>query len=178
MEVRLHRSDEDLEQILHLQKQNHKDLIDQSEAQKEGYVTVRHDIDALKEICQPDGHVIALHEGRVIGYALTMHSQYAEAIPVLSELMDQMKAIEGSRPFLIMGQLCVAKDWRGKGVVRELYNHMKTALGEKYDGIYTEVAADNPRSMKAHLKNGYQLVKTYSNSAGKPWHLIYCNWNK
>lgn len=58
MEVRLHQTEDDLRQILHLQKQNHKDLISPKQAEQEGYLTLKHDLDTLATICGSDGHVI------------------------------------------------------------------------------------------------------------------------
>ena len=176
MKVRLHSTTEDLLQILDLQKRNHKDAISREQAVKEGYVTVRHNMESLSEICGEDGHVIAVYNNEVVGYALTMHSMYAEKIPELIELMEQLRSIEDNQEFLIMGQLCVAKEWRGKGVVKNMYAHMKDCFVDRYPGIYTEVASDNLRSLKAHIKCGYQVIHTYDNRAGKEWKIVYCDW--
>jgi hypothetical protein len=176
MKVRLHKSDDDLQQILHLQKRNHKDFITPKQAEKEGYVTVRHSLESLKAICGNDGHVIAMDGGHVIGYALTMHSYYAEHIPVLQEMMDQIRTLIGDIEFLIVGQLCVDINWRGKGVVAVMYDHMKNMFGDAYPGIYTEIALDNPRSMRSHIKCGFQVMKSYHNQNGKQWNIVYCNW--
>ena len=177
MNIKLHHTKDELRQILKLQKQNHKDFIPKDQAQKEGYVTVLHDLRSLSEICGDDGHVIATDaQGKVIGYALTMHSTYADKIPVLYELMEQLRIIIGQNRFLIMGQLCVAKAWRGKGVVGTMYDHMRESFKDRYAGIYTEIASDNFRSLKAHEKCGYKVVHTYLNKAGKEWKIVHCNW--
>ena len=153
MNVRLHHTTEDLRQILHLQKQNHKDFIPKDQAQKEGYVTVLHDLRSLSEICGDDGHVIATDaQGKVIGYALTMHSTYADKIPVLYELMEQLRIIIGQNRFLIMGQLCVAKAWRGKGVVGTMYDHMRESFKDQYAGIYTDAINQCTAWNKTHTE--------------------------
>ena len=105
-----------------------------------------------------------------------MHSTFADKIPVLYELMEQLKIIGGGNPFLIIGQLCVAREWRGKGVVGAMYDLMRESFTDRYTGIYTEIASDNLRSLRAHEKCGYQVVHTYLNKAGKEWKIVHCNW--
>ena len=74
-----------------------------------------------------------------------------------------------------MGQVCIDKAYRGQGVFRGLYQKMKVELHKKYDLLITEVAANNPRSLRAHNAIGFKDLLIYQSGA-IDWHLIYWNW--
>lgn len=57
--------------------------------------------------------------------------------------------------YVVVGQLFVAKEYRGQGLVRELYNYYKECLLDKFDYCIADVASDNPRSRKSHLSVGF-----------------------
>ena len=61
---------------------------------------------------------------------------------------------------MVVGQLCVAKNYRGLGLVQQMYQHFKKSLSGEYDYCITDVAENNPRSLKVHLKTGFQVINT------------------
>ena len=77
--------------------------------------------------------------------------------------------------YIAMGQICVDKSQRGKGVFRGLYNFMKDELSKEYDAIITEVDVLNTRSSQAHKAVGFEILKNYS-SNNQDWELIIWNW--
>ena len=177
MIVRFHKDDEELLQILQLQQKNDRSIISQAEFQKEGFLTLQHTIDDLKNICGNNGHTVAIYEDVVIGYALTMLSNHHRQIPALGEMINKIEQLKGETSFLVMGQVCVDKLWRGHGVFGLMYNHIKHQFEERYHGIYTEIDEENPRSIRAHEKVGFKTVTKYKNSVGKTWYLVYWKWN-
>ena len=162
----------ELEQILDLQQRNLPKNISQEESTKEGFVTVEHTLDLLKSMNDVCGHIIAVDDGQVVGYALCMHPQFAEDIEVLRPMFGEIdKALESKLNYMAMGQICVAKSHRGQGVFRKLYQTMQEKLPEGFDTIITEVDGKNKRSLAAHTAIGFTTLTIY-HSDGKEWHII------
>mgnify|MGYP000294817886 CR=1 FL=1 len=55
-----------------------------------------------------------------------------------------------------MGQICIAKEYRGSGVFRGLYQNMQRFIKGSYEAIITEVDIRNTRSMNAHKAIGFK----------------------
>ena len=162
----------ELEQILDLQQRNLPKNISQEESTKEGFVTVEHTMDVLQAMNEVCGHIIAVDESQVVGYALCMHPKFAEDIEVLRPMFHEIdKALKGKVNYIAMGQICVAKTHRGQGIFRKLYHTMKEKLPKGFDTIITEVDGKNPRSLAAHAAIGFKTLAIY-HSGGKEWHVI------
>ncbi|MGX1928381.1 N-acetyltransferase family protein [Flagellimonas sp. 2504JD4-2] len=161
-----------LEQILELQQQNLPKNLTAKEKEREGFLTVEHSLSILKEMNDECGHIIALDEEKVVAYALCMHPKFAESIEVLKPMFHEInKVVKNNGNYMVMGQICVAKTHRGKGLFRRLYKTMKEKLPRGFDSIITEVDAKNQRSVNAHKAVGFSELKKYS-SDGKDWLLI------
>ena len=175
-------TDDHLEQILELQGSNTEAALSREEVAEQGFVTVRHDLDLLREMNRVDQHIIALCDQQVIGYALVMQTEFESRLPVLGPLFDQIRSLSyAGRPvrdyrYFIMGQVCVARPFRGQGVFEGLYQCMGRCYAEQYDFVITEVAARNPRSIRAHEKVGFRLLRRYAH--GEQWDLIYWDWQE
>jgi RimJ/RimL family protein N-acetyltransferase len=176
------KTDQQLEQILQLQRRNTVAALSIDEVAAQGFVTVQHDLDLLREMNQVDQHIIALRDQRVIGYALVMQREFEARLPILKPLFGQIRSlthngrsVEDYRYF-IMGQVCVAKPFRGQGVFEGLYQCMRRCYGGRYDFVITEVATRNQRSIRAHEKVGFRLLRSYKH--GEQWDLIYWDWQE
>lgn len=62
---------------------------------------------------------------------------------------------------LIAGPICVDSDYRGQGVVRELYRTLFALVPKLYEIVVVFVSLDNPRSISAHAKLGMNEVSTF-----------------
>ena len=165
-------SQEELEQILRLQQSNLARNISLEESEREGFVTVEHDMESLSAMNRVCGHIIATESGNLIGYALCMHPRFADHIEVLRPMFTELERfVPKLSGHLIMGQVCVAKGHRGKGVFRMLYRTMKDCLPKGFDSIITEVDGNNKRSQVAHAAIGFQTIRIYHHQ-GKEWHIL------
>jgi len=168
--------DIELYQILALQKKNLSSSISSSEKKKEGFVTVHHDFAILKKMNNQQPHIIAKHNDIVIGYTLCMTRNFGTAIAVLKPMFIEIeKSVLQYKKYIVMGQVCIDKAYRGQGVFRQLYQKMKTELNGQYNFLVTEVASDNIRSLHAHQAIGFKTFAIYE-SDNITWHLIYWNW--
>ncbi len=164
--------EDELIQILELQRQNLPVSLSMEEKHREGFVTVSHSLDLLKEMHKVCPHIIAKDKDTVIGYALCMHPRFAGTVPVLKPMFREIKkVVPEEQKYMVMGQICVHKAYRKKGIFRKLYQTMKTALFPDYPTIITEVDTKNQRSLKAHYAVGFKDLKTYR-STNQEWQLI------
>lgn len=162
-----------LQQILLLQQQNLPKNLSKDERKREGFLTVEHSYAVLKEMNDECGHIIALKNDKVIGYALCMHPKFADSIAVLRPMFHEInKVVKQQRNYMVMGQVCVAKTHRGKGIFRQLYKTMKEKLPKGFNSIITEVDAKNLRSLQAHRAVGFTKLKRYMGEGEKEWVLI------
>ena len=165
-------SGEELGQILELQKENLRGSIPRREQQREGFVTVKHTLNQLRQMNKVCGHILAKDGPVLAGYALCMHPTFSRDIVVLRPMFVQLeKWLPASARYMVMGQICIRKEYRGKGVFRGLYTHMKEVLTPEYDSIVTEVDRTNTRSLDAHRAMGFLPLCTYA-SGGQDWEVI------
>ncbi|MBS9462484.1 GNAT family N-acetyltransferase [Flagellimonas sp. 389] len=165
-------TDTELEQILLLQQQNLPKNLTKAEKDNEGFVTVEHSLQILKEMNDTHGHIIAIENDIVIGYALSMHPKFANTIDVLKPMFKEIsKTMKTNTRYMVMGQICIAKPYRRKGVFKGLYSHMKHTLSKEFDCIITEVDSSNKRSISAHKAIGFKDLKQYK-TQNREWSLI------
>lgn len=174
-------TEEDLKGILELQQINLPQNISNEELESQGFVTVKHDLNLLTRMNSPYQHIIAKEEDKVVGYTLVMLRKWKNDIPVLEEMFDQINSINyearflGEAKYFIMGQVCVAKSQRGQGVFAGLYVEMKKRMHNDFDYVITEIASRNYRSLRAHEKVGFEIIKTYRIGDGEEWVLVLMN---
>jgi ribosomal protein S18 acetylase RimI-like enzyme len=175
-------SDEDLQQILDLQAKNLPKNLSQEETQSEGFVTIEHDFDLLKRMNSPHPHIVArdAHTNQVIGYALVMLPNFRTVIPIAAPMVDQIEQVvyQGQRlgaahdtsnknesdnkdMFVLVGQLCVDKAYRGLSISTAMYREYQRRMEPHFHYVVTVVSSNNPRSMRAHEKVGFQVVRRY-----------------
>lgn len=163
---------QELEQILSLQQRNLPDRLSANEKLEEGFLTVRHTLPQLQRMNEACAHIIARNGNQVVGYALCMHPSFGGEIPVLEPMFVQLKQLLPAKcRYMVMGQVCVDKAFRGQGVFRGLYRKMQEVLKGTFDTIITEVDATNQRSLKAHRAIGFTELGSYI-SGEQDWHLI------
>jgi GNAT superfamily N-acetyltransferase len=169
-------SDDDLKHILALQKKNLPHAIASAEEiAEEGFVTVSHTFDLLKEMNGVCAHIVAKYEDIVVGYALCLHTQFADDIDILKPMFEQIDILMPSRDkYIVMGQICIDKAFRRRGIFRKLYGTMQSLVKpEGFDAILTLVDAINTRSLQAHYAVGFELLKSYDDdSKPRKWMLI------
>ena len=168
-------SDEELSQILRIQQDNVRTKLSPDEMLQEGFVTLVHDLEILRQMNQVCPHVIACVDDRVIGYALAMAPAFRKSVPLLKSLFERLDHLIPHRNYLIMGQICIDKPFRGKGVFRGLYDFYRHQLKNEYDCLVTEVAAENPRSLGAHIGVGFKNICTRTEH-DKDWEILLWDW--
>lgn len=167
-----------LEGILRLQQVNLPVNISATEAREQGFLTLVHDLSTLAAMNEDYGHSIALADGEVVGYALMMQTKFDSHVPALKGLMNMLENQQwNGKPlqaynYFIMGQVCVAKDYRGQGVFAGLYEHQKQHCQHDFDLIITDIAARNTRSCRAHAKVGFVEMARFIDTDEQEWVIV------
>ena len=169
-----------MRQIHALQAANLPTALTPTQQAAQGFVTVRHDMPVLERMNEVTPAVIAKERNRVVGYALVMPRDFASDVPILRPLFDVLESLtwrgmslrENARWFL-MGQICIADGYRGSGIFDRLYRTMAHHYRDRFDFTVTEVAARNPRSLRAHARVGFETLRVYADATtGEDWHVI------
>jgi GNAT superfamily N-acetyltransferase len=189
-------NDTELQDILILQRANYPEHLTKEERIQESFVSARHTLDLLREMNCTYPHVIAKEtnkaatdtptgsNGRVVGYTLCLLRTFdVKRIPALEGLLDILAETRYlDKPldeynYIIMGQVCVAKEYRGQGIFVKLYETMRDRLSSQYECIVTAVSSSNPRSLRAHEKIGFQTVHVHP-TEGHDWIIVLWDWKR
>jgi GNAT superfamily N-acetyltransferase len=166
--------DHELVQILELQRANHAVNLDPNEVAAQGFVTVVHDLPLLQQMHALSPSIVAVDDEALAGYALVMPVECRALIPVLVPMFERIDRL-GVTDYYIMGQICVAKAYRGRGVFDAMYAAHREHLATRYRRCVTEIATRNTRSMRAHERVGFRNLETYRDATDE-WALVVWEW--
>jgi len=171
---------DEVHQILDLQAANLPVALTPEAMASQGFVTVRHERAVLLRMNERAPAIIARDGGRVVGYALVMPRDFAPFVPILAPLFAMLDglswqgtALRDNPRWFVMGQICVARGYRGIGVLDGLYRAMADTYRDRFDFTVTEVAERNSRSLRAHARAGFETLHVYHDATtGERWHVI------
>jgi GNAT superfamily N-acetyltransferase len=176
------QTNEELKGLLALQRRNHADKLTAAEIKSQGFVTVRHQLTDLQQMNAIEQNVIAKDGTQVIAYAIAMTAASQNQIPILVPMFElfrrinyQNKPVSGYR-YMVVGQVCVDKDYRGRGVFDALYAEYKRQFANRYDFAITEIVCSNERSLNAHKRVGFEEIHRYTAPDGEQWSIVVWNW--
>lgn len=172
---------EELHQIGRLSQDNLATTITPEKKIEEGYVTWPYTPDILNTLHAIAPSVIVKDGARLAGYAIVLTRECAAVYPPIENAIRQFSAIRyKGMPLLdhrvyFMGQICVDRDYRGKGVFPLLYEFHRQQFYPQYEMLVTEVSTSNPRSLRAHLKVGFTIADTHKDEIDE-WNVILWDW--
>jgi ribosomal protein S18 acetylase RimI-like enzyme len=175
-------TDDELRQIVELSAINHRNNVSAFEKEKEGFISWQYSYELLHKMHQQQPHVIVKDGERLAGYALValkeakvFHADLAAMINSLEALVYNNKPLSDYN-YYVMGQVCVDKAYRGKGVFDMLYQHHKKIFKDKFDFVATEISTNNLRSIRAHEKVGFKTIYTYKDAVDE-WNVVLWDWS-
>jgi len=181
VKIRKATDEKDIAGILSLQKKYLKTSENQGKDWSDGFVTLRHSEEILAQMIDESPQMIALESGRIVGYNLSMIPDRSVSFPILKPMLQAFETIkiDGRKlidySYLIGGQCCIDAGYRGKGLLRQLYEGTKNEFIA--DFCVTEIARTNPRSLQAHLKIGFEKMIEYS-AADYLWDVVLWDWRE
>jgi ribosomal protein S18 acetylase RimI-like enzyme len=175
-------TDKELSEILGLQKSNLPQNLTDAEIKSQGFVTVSHTFNDLKKLNDYEQHLIIKDGDKIAGYllAMTQHSKHDIAILIpMFEVFDKTEyknKLISSYNYIVVGQVCIDKDYRGRGLLDKAYEAYKNHFKEKYDFAITEIATSNTRSINAHKRIGFSEIHRYTDRKNIEWSIVIWDW--
>jgi len=174
---------EELLQIHLLNKANLKQYLSEDEKEEQGFVSWLYSLELLEKMHDLLPSVIIKNDDRAVGYALATSKDARSFHPDLDVMFSNIEKIElHGKPllqynFYCMGQICIDKPYRGKGLVKMLYQKHFEVYSSRYDMLLTEISTSNFRSLKAHQNIGFQTIHTYKDHMDE-WSVVIWDWHK
>ena len=181
--AKLVTTDQEIDQIVTLSKANLVTNLSADTKAKEGFVTWVYTPESLKAIHTVIPSVIIKDGDTLAGYALSLSPACVDIYPPMAGTQNLIsKMVYKDRPLgqqkiYYCGQICVAQDYRGQGVVNMLYQFHRQHFSSQFDLLATEISTANPRSLKAHQKTGFELIATHRDEMDQ-WDIVLWDWKK
>ncbi|MGG9962407.1 GNAT family N-acetyltransferase [Ferruginibacter sp. SUN106] len=175
-------SHNDLAGIIALQKNNLQLNLTREEIMEQGFVTVVHSYEALKKMNDMEQHIVCKDGDTVVAYLLAMTAASENDIPVLKPMFEIFDSIEyrgkpvSAYKYIVVGQVCVDKNYRGKGILDKCYAAYRESFHKKYDFAITEIATRNLRSVRAHQRIGFIEIHQYTSPDEEEWSIVAWQW--
>jgi GNAT superfamily N-acetyltransferase len=167
-EITIASTDQHFDEILALQRRYHARAVSPEVQAKEGFVFAEHTVPLLRRMAAQSPQAIAVSEGHVVGYCLTLPPSLQAEVPVLVPMFAQFeRCLYRGKPLpayrlVVGGQVCVDRTHRGQGLLARLYDQIRLTLGNVRDLCVTEIATRNQVSIRAHEKMGFEVISAYS----------------
>lgn len=180
--IKLVTEQSELEGIKKLQQENLKKNLSHQEAGIEGFVTAEYTMEFLERMHYEKPSVIAKDGELIVGYTLVAVKAIRFEHELLKDLFDTIDNTQyqhrllKNTSYVVVGQLCVSKNYRGLGLVHQMYQHFRKTLSQEFNYCITDVAKDNPRSLKAHLKSGFVVIDELQYGA-VGFDIVLWDWN-
>ena len=172
-----------VDQVLALLEANLKSNLEKDVASAEGFLTFQYDKDTILNMIKEMPQPVAISEDRIVGYALATSKTVCLSNPLLNSAIDVSDQLifKGKplreQPYYVMGQICIGEGFRGIGIFSQLYEEHKILFSNAFSCVVTEISDQNYRSLKAHIKQGFQVLHNYSDGETN-WLIVAWDWQK
>jgi hypothetical protein len=148
------------------------------EARADGFVSAEFSLDQIHAMASELGIVVVRDAGSVVGYMCASRIDLQPRPPILDAMFAclEKKVFRGKilteEPTFAYGPVCIDQEYRGTGLLRRMFSTLKTELTGRFEFGVAFVAADNPRSLKAHVDGlGMTDVGTFEHG-GNQYHAL------
>ena len=126
---------------------------------QQGFISAKYTLQQIANIASDLGIIVARDNDRVVGFACASRLNSDDQPSIVKNMIAEFDRIGfQGRPLadykiFLYGPACLGPAYRGRGLLRELYQGIKREVTGKYDLGLAFVDEDNPRSLRAHAKN-------------------------
>ena len=172
------------DEIIQIHKMNQLYLrsnLSQQVQEEEGFVSWLYPVPLLQQMDSIAPSIIVKDDDSVIGYALVTPIEASSFHRDLQTMIDNLETLDykgkllSAYSYYIMGQVCIDKEYRGKGIFGMLFQKHKEIYSDKYELLVTEISTKNLRSQKAHEKVGFTTIYTYTDTVDE-WNVVVWDW--
>lgn len=150
--------------------------ISAEEATGEGFLTAIYSIELLTKMHELAPAIIAKVQDTIVGFILVAPPPLREYTEVLGTMFDAIdQHLTNGETYIGVGQLCVGKGYRGKGIATQMYQFFQKEYSPFYECLVCDVHQENVPSLRAHKKVGFERLSTVSFQAS-PWELLVWRW--
>ena len=146
----------DYPQILHLQSANFIANL-AAEERKEGFLSAQFSASQTAAIAEDLGTMVAVVDEQVAGFLCAFRNEFDTGSPVIAKMLESYDRLSfQDRPLssfssYIYGPVCIGREYRGRGLLRGLYEAQKKDLAGRFDIGVAFVSRNNPHSLQAHV---------------------------
>ena len=124
---------------------------------QDGFLSKKFSPTQFEEMNMDLGVVVAEYSGDIVGYLCGVSPRYGQQFKILQVMTDMFgqlringKELTPQNTF-IYGPVCIARDFRGAGILSRLFAALKDIAGHTYKSCVLFIADDNRRSLQAHM---------------------------
>ncbi len=167
IETRLGKSS-DINEVLQLQQQNLFRNLSLEEL-KNGFVTTPFTQAQIEEIIEQDGLFVGVDtQQRIIAYVFAGSWEYFSQWEIFNVMTSRFPKLAFQNiPITTInsfqyGPICIHKDYRGQGIINEIFETMRMVFIKKYPISVTFINSINKISERAHIqKLGWEIVDEF-----------------
>jgi predicted GNAT superfamily acetyltransferase len=143
--------------ILNLQSANYIANLSAHE-REQGFLSAQFTLEQTAQIAEDLGTIVAVIDDQIVGFVCASRNESETGSPVVAKMLesyDRMifegRALKSFRSY-IYGPVCLARDFRGRGLLRGLYQAQKKDLAGQFEIGVAFVSRSNPHSLETHVK--------------------------
>ena len=124
---------------------------------REGFLSAVFSAQQLAAMAEDLGIMVAIIEDQVAGFLCAFRNDFDHGSPVVAKMIESYERMQfEGRPLAAYrsyayGPVCIDRPFRGKGLLRGLYEAQKRDLAGRFDIGVALVSRDNPHSLEAHV---------------------------
>jgi hypothetical protein len=160
---------DDFEQMVILQNKNLASTLTSSE-KADGFLSEAFSAEKFKAIDDDLCVLICKDKNRMCGYLCVSSIEHNKKVPLVEAMVKRFPhIIYHGKPLTtyniaIYGPVCIDKDYRGQGILLNLYNALPQFLLKEHselDLYAVLISSLNQRSVNAHKKLGMEIIGEY-----------------
>ena len=142
--------------ILRLNQENFIDRLSPEE-RRQGFLSALFSLEQTAQIAEDLGTMVAVVDRQIAGFLCAFRREFDTGSPVIAKMLECYDRLQfESRPLsafksYIYGPVCIGRDYRGRGLLRGLYEAQKQDLAGRFEIGVAFVSRDNTHSLSAHL---------------------------
>jgi hypothetical protein len=148
---------ENYAEIVQLQRANYIANIT-AEERREGFLSAEFSLDQVAAIASDLGIAIVTIDDDLAGCLCGIRREFNHGSPVVEKMLESyVNAVFEDKPLsafnsYIYGPVCIARQYRRRGLLRGLYEFQKKDLAGLFELGVALVSHSNPHSMQAHVE--------------------------
>jgi predicted GNAT superfamily acetyltransferase len=146
----------DYADILRLQSANFIANLSEEE-RREGFLSAEFTPEQTAQIAEDLGTMVAIVDSRVAAFLCAFRNEFETGSPVIAKMLESYDRMifEGralsSYGSYIYGPVCIDRNYRGRGLLRGLFDAQKKELAGQFEIGVAFVSRSNPHSLTAHV---------------------------